>query len=179
MQYMVNHWRGCLLATEGNLNPDKCNGTIIGFYWDEDGQWHYQTNINAEITIPDSDGAVQAINNNGPSDATMVVGVAQAADSNMTEQVQKLKDDADDMGDQINKGYLPCRLVWQTLRTMVVWPLISYSMSSTTISDEELHEITKSLYFQILLSAGANQNFPAPYRHAPYVFFGLSLPPGN
>jgi hypothetical protein len=26
----------------------KCNGTMIGFYWDDNGQWHYQTDIDAE-----------------------------------------------------------------------------------------------------------------------------------
>jgi hypothetical protein len=101
--------------------------------------------------------------------------VAQAVDGNMTAQVQKLKEDADDVGDRIKKGYLPCRLVWQTLRTMV-WPSISYPLSSTTITEEESYEITKSLYFQILPSGGANQNFPTRYRHAPYAFFGLSIP---
>ena len=175
MQDMVNHWRGCLRVTGGNLNPDKCNGTMIGFYWDEDGQWHYRNDIEATITIPDSEGTMQAIEMLGPSNATTVVGVAQAVDGNMTAQVQKLKEDADDVGDRIKKGYLPRRLIWQTLRTMV-WPSISYPLSSTTITEEESYEITKSLYFQILPSGGANQNFPTPYRHAPYAFFGLSLP---
>jgi hypothetical protein len=32
LQDMVNHWRDCLRVTGGNLNPDKCNGTMIGFY---------------------------------------------------------------------------------------------------------------------------------------------------
>jgi hypothetical protein len=93
----------------------------------------------------------------------------------MIEQVRILKEDVDDVGDQINKGYLPRWLVWQTLRTMV-WPSISYPLSSTTISEEESYEITKSLSFQILPSGGANHNFPTPYRHAPYAFYGLSLP---
>jgi hypothetical protein len=105
---------------------------------------------------------MQAIESLGPSDATTVVGVIQAADGNMTDQVQKLKEDADDVGDRISKGYLPRRLVWQTLRTMV-WPSISYPLSSTTISEEESYKITKSLYFQILPSGGANRNFPTPY----------------
>jgi hypothetical protein len=51
------------------------------------------------------------IDNIGPSDATTVVGVAQAADSNMIEQVWKLKEATNGMGNQINKGYLPCQLV--------------------------------------------------------------------
>jgi hypothetical protein len=72
MQDMVNHWRGCLQVTGGNLSPDKCNGTMIGFYWDEDGQWHYRNDIEATITIPNSKGTMQAIEMLGPSNATTV-----------------------------------------------------------------------------------------------------------
>jgi hypothetical protein len=70
MQDIVNHWRGCLRVTGGNLNPDKCNGTMIGFYWDEDGQWHYRNDIEATITIPNLEGTMQAIEMLGPSNAT-------------------------------------------------------------------------------------------------------------
>lgn len=175
MQDMVDHWRGCLRVTGGNLNPEKCNCTLIGFYWDEDGQWHYRTDINATITIPDETGSRQPIELLGPSEATTVVGVIQAVDGNMLEQVQKLKDDADDIGDRINKGYLPKRLVWATIRTMV-WPSISYPLSSTTVTDDESYEITKSLYYQMLPSGGTNRSFPLVHRHAPHDLFGLALP---
>ena len=37
----------------------------------------------------------------------MVVGVVQAADGNMTKQLQVLKEVVDDIGNCINKGYLP------------------------------------------------------------------------
>jgi hypothetical protein len=30
MQAMTSHWRGCLLVTSGDLNPDKCSWTPIG-----------------------------------------------------------------------------------------------------------------------------------------------------
>jgi hypothetical protein len=36
MQAMTSHWRGCLLVTGGDLNPDKCSLTPIGFLW---GWW--------------------------------------------------------------------------------------------------------------------------------------------
>jgi len=175
MQEMVKHWRGCLRVTGGNLNPDKCNWTPIGFYWDDDGQWHYRTNINSTVLIPDETGAMQAIEQLSPSQATTVVGVVQAADGNMEEQVHILKDLADDIGRRINKGYLPRTLVWQSLRTQV-WPSIRFPLAATTISDAESELITKALYSQLLPSGGANRHFPLVYRHAPLTFFGLTLP---
>jgi hypothetical protein len=114
MQDMTTHWRGCLRVTGGNLNPEKCNWTPIGFYWDEDGQWYYRTNIVSAVLIPDETGEMQEIEKLGPSQATTVVGVVQAADGNMDEQVQVLKEAADNIGTRINKGYLPRTLVWQS-----------------------------------------------------------------
>ena len=31
MQAMTSHWRGCLLVTGGDFNPDICSWTPIGF----------------------------------------------------------------------------------------------------------------------------------------------------
>jgi hypothetical protein len=84
MQDMTNHWRGSLRVTGGDLNPDKCNWSPIGFFWDEDGQWHYQRNIISTIQIPDLVGIMQILEKLGPSQATTVIGVVQAADGNMT-----------------------------------------------------------------------------------------------
>jgi hypothetical protein len=111
LQEMISHWRGILRVTGGDLNPDKCNWTPIGFYWDDDGQWHYRTNVFPSIRIPDNTGVIQAIDKLSPSQATTAVGVVQAADGNMTEQVLVLKEVADDVGSRINKGYLPRTLV--------------------------------------------------------------------
>jgi hypothetical protein len=144
------------------LNPEKCNWTPIGFYWDEKGMWHYRTNIASLVLIPDATGAMQAIERLNPSQATTVVGVVQAADGNMDEQVQVLKEIADDIGTWINKGYLPRTLVWQSLRSQV-WPSIRFPLAATMISADESESITKALYSQLLPSGGANRHFPLVY----------------
>jgi hypothetical protein len=115
MQAMTSHWRGCLLVTGGDLNPDKCCWTPICFYWDADGQWHYHLDIGVSVRIPNSSGVIQALEHLTPSAATTVVGVVQAADGNMLDQVAALTAIADDVGNRIHHGYLPKRLIWQTL----------------------------------------------------------------
>jgi hypothetical protein len=162
MQDMTTHWRGCLQVTGRNLNPEKCNWTPISFYWDDKGRWHYRTNILSAVLIPDATGAMQAIERLKPSQATTVVGVVQAADGNMDEQVQILKEIADDIGTWINKGYFPRTLVWQSL-CMQVWQFICFPLAATMISAEESESITKVLYSQLLPSGGANRHFPLVY----------------
>jgi hypothetical protein len=115
MQAMTSHWRGCLLVTGGDLNPDKCCWTPIGFYWDADGQWHYRLDIGMSVCIPNSSGVIQALEHLTPLVATTDVGVVQAADGNMLDQVAALMAIADDVGNHIHHGYLPKHLIWQTL----------------------------------------------------------------
>jgi hypothetical protein len=45
-----------------------------------------------------------------------------------------------------------------------------------TISEDDSKSITKVLYSQLLPSGGANRHFPVVYHHAPFTFFGLTLP---
>jgi hypothetical protein len=118
MQAMTSHWRGCLLVTGGDLNPEKCCWIPIGFCWDDDGQWHYHNDVTMSICIPNSSDHLQALKRLSPSASTTVVGVVQAADGNMVDQVAVLKAIADDVGDWVNQGYLPKRLIWQTLCSM-------------------------------------------------------------
>jgi hypothetical protein len=87
-----------LRVTGGNLNPDKCNWMPIGFYWDENRQWHYWTHIASLAFIPDGNGVMQVIEKFSPSQATIVVGVVQAADGNMDKQVKVLKAITKDVG---------------------------------------------------------------------------------
>jgi hypothetical protein len=95
----------------------------IGFYWDNDGQWHYCTDIAVSICIPDSSGEMQLLQCLLPAESRMVVGMVQAADGNMADQLSALQAIADEVGEQIQKGYLPKHLIWQTLCSMV-WPSI-------------------------------------------------------
>jgi hypothetical protein len=77
----------------------------------------------------------------------------------MDEQVQVLNEVADDVGTHINNGYLSRTLVWQSLCTQV-WPSIHFPLATTMILTEELEEITKILYSQLLPSRGSKPSFP-------------------
>jgi hypothetical protein len=177
MKQMGFHWRGCLSITGSDLNLDKCCWTPISFYWDNNGQWHYCTDIAVSIHIPDYSSEMQFLQRLLPAESTMVVGMVQAVDGNMVDQVLALQAIVDEVGEWIQKGYLPKCLIWQALHSMV-WPSIQYPPPTTTISKEESEGITKKLYIHFLPSRGTNRNFPGIFRHAPYAFFGIALPQG-
>ena len=174
MQQMILCWEAGLALTGGSLGPAKCSWGPIAFCWDREGQWHYRTDIQTEIFISDDNGESTPIARLAPSEAIEVVGVWQAIDGNMKQQVAVMKKKATDLGEMIQKGYLPRNLVWQSFRTMI-WPSLRYPLAATTITEEESTEITASLYKHFLPSAGTNRNFPKAVRHAPLDFFGLDL----
>jgi hypothetical protein len=93
----------------------------------------------------------------------------------MTDQVAVLKAIADDVGDRVNQGYLPKRLTWQTLRSMVC-PSIQYPLPSTSISDEESEEITKKLYANLFLPAVPTVTSRVSSNMHPMLFLVLLFP---
>jgi hypothetical protein len=117
MQAMTSHWRGCLLVTGGELNPDKCSWTPIGFYWDTDA-WAMALLLDIFVSIciiPNSLCVLQALKWLALLASTTIVGVVQAVDGNMLDQVAALKAIADDVGNCIHNGYLPKHLILLTL----------------------------------------------------------------
>jgi hypothetical protein len=84
------------------LNPDKCSWTPIGFYWYANGQWHYHLDIFVSTCIPNSSSVLQALECLAPVVLITIVGVVQAADGNMLDQVAALKAIAHNMGNRIH-----------------------------------------------------------------------------
>lgn len=175
MQQMALCWHGGTRTTGAALGPSKCSWGIIAFGWDSSGQWHYRTNLDINLQIPDTNGTLTTIRRLEPSEAITVVGVEQALDGNMDEQAAVLEQKANELGEHIKKGYLPRNLVWQSINTMI-WPSLRYALPASSLSPEQGDAVTAKLYRAILPSAGTNRHFPEVFCHAPVDFFGLSLP---
>jgi hypothetical protein len=71
--------------------------------------------LGVSVRIPNSSRVTQALERLTPLASTTIVGVVQAADGNMLDQVAALTAIADDAGNRIHHGYLPKHLIWQTL----------------------------------------------------------------
>lgn len=104
-----------------------------------------------------------------------MVGVRQAVDGNMTEQLDVLKEKANDWGDLIKHGWIPRNYAWQGLR-QTIWPSLRYPLPATTMTRKEGAEVVGPLYHRILPSLGANRNFPKVFRHGPPELQGLDMP---
>jgi hypothetical protein len=169
-------WHGGLRASSGALKPEKCSWSLADFKWVR-GQWRYSTidETPGSIEVPDLQGTFQTITRLGASEAVKVVGVHQAMDGNMTEQITALKTKADQWGAKLKSGWLPRRLVHQGSASMI-WSSLRYPLPACTLTASQGELITKELYKNLLPKLGANRNYPGAYRHSPASLQGMDIP---
>ena len=141
---------------------DKCSWTLVEYVWDESGEWHYRTNIPADLHLPDEDGVIRTVNKLAPSDALTVMGVEQSLDGDMMAQVAVLEDKVTALGNCIKEGYLHRHLVWQSFR-MMIWPSLRYPLPATTLDEDQSELIMKQLYKRLLPAGRANRHFPTVF----------------
>jgi hypothetical protein len=176
LQQAVQAWHGGLRTSGGALKPDKGSWSIADFTWSE-GKWKYATVADApgDIVIPDLEGHLQPIPHLESWEAVKAVGVYQAMDGTMSEQIRVLKDKANMWGDKIKVSWLPRDLA-HLGKSSMIWAALKCPLPACTIMEKEGETITKELYKCLLPKLGANQNFPNVHRHAPALLQGLELP---
>jgi hypothetical protein len=141
------------------------------------GKWRYSTieEMPGSIEVPNLQGTFQTITRLSASEAVKVVGIHQAIDGNMNEQVQALKLKADLWGTKLKSGYLPRNLAHQG-STSMIWSSLRYPLPACTLTASQGDLITRELYKNLLPKLGANRNYPSVYRHAPASLQGLDIP---
>ena len=175
-QTCTNTWQGVLRASGGDLRATKCAWTLIDFIW-IDGQWRYRSvgAMPATLKAKGPNDELIEVKRLEAWDATKVVGVHQAADGDMTAQFEVISDKITDMGISIRDNWVPRRMAWQGVRTMM-WSGLSYPLPACTFSETQANRLTTDLYKLVLPTMGLVQSFPKVYRHAPKRFQGMDLP---
>jgi hypothetical protein len=102
-------------------------------------------------------------------ESVKIVGVHQAANGEMSAQMEVISEKIDDMGTKIQDNWVPRRLAWQGLRTMM-WPSLAYPLPACNyplpacnFADSEADRLTVDLYKLILPTMGMTKSFPRVY----------------
>jgi hypothetical protein len=103
------------------------------------------------------------------------MGISQDHWSALSAQMEVISKKIDDMGTKIRDNWVPRRLAWQGLRTMM-WPSLAYPLPACNFADSEADRLTVDLYKLILPTMGMTKSFPRVYRHAPKHYQGVALP---
>lgn len=173
----VNCWRGGLLASGGDLKPSKTKWCLVAYHFDTNGKFGYNTSASlpAALQVGDLEDGGFIVERVEPSTAIKAVGVYQAADGNMVEQLKDLKERANKWGHAIHAGWLPRALAWQAMRRHI-WPSLKYPLPATNFTETEGYEITQQFYQAALPSMGTCRSFPRDMLFAPLSFQGQGLP---
>jgi len=98
MQCSFMMWHGLLMATGGNLVPDKCFWYLINFKW-QNQQWKYKSNVEEPGRISVNLGnKILHLPRLKPSEAQRMLGVQLAPDGNDLAEAQHLKEVAAEWG---------------------------------------------------------------------------------
>jgi hypothetical protein len=101
-QACTDTWQGALRASGGDLKASKSAWTLIDFIW-VDGQWQYRSigAMPAKLTIKGPNDEVIEVKRLEAWESVKIVGVHQAANGEMSAQMEVISEKIDDMGTKI------------------------------------------------------------------------------
>ena len=145
MQEVVNRWEGSVQATGGALVPSKSYWYLIDFTWHK-GNWHYRSTqeMPGDIHIRNSDGARVMLTQLEPSEARETLGIMIAMDGNCIDEIQHLREKAEEFTDQLRTGFIRKNDAWYAL-TATITKTLKYPMPATTILEEEWEHIFRPI----------------------------------
>lgn len=173
----ANCWRGGLFASGGDLKPSKTSWALATYHFTTSGKFGYSSigTAPAELRIGDENNGGFLVKRMEPDQAVKAVGLYQALDGNMQQQIADLKSRADKWGDAIHAGWLPRRLAWKALNSHI-WPSLKYPLPATTFTKKEGESILRHYYQSALPAMGTCANFPRDMLFAPISFQGMGMP---
>jgi hypothetical protein len=107
-QACMDTWQGALRASGGDLKASKSAWTLIDFIW-VDGQWQYHSigAMPAKLTIKGPNDKEIEVKWLEAWEVVKIVGVHQAANGDMSAQIEVISEKIDNMGTKIRDNWVP------------------------------------------------------------------------
>ena len=165
-QQAVTSWGKLLMATGGDLNPEKCNWTLHDMVAKEDGTWDYKvckpaastvieckvlpgiklepraegtTNDidDMQMTVPQTDGSNAPIDQLQSCQAVKNLGLYAPPDGSTEPQFSALRERVDEWTNNVANSGLPTRSVWKSYQFQL-WSGMKYGIGATPAMIKEL-----------------------------------------
>jgi len=180
-QEVVNHlqlhlsiWQHGLHASGGALAPAKCSWSMLDYYWHW-CLWRISLDKPSDLLVANESGPASPITFNPPTDATVVIGLAQSLTGSMAVQYKILEDKIPQWIVALPRGKLPHGLSWRGFHSML-WPSLRYPLAATMFSPPQGTMLTHQFITGLLPFLRCAKNFPMALCHGPPTYFGLHLP---
>ena len=176
MQQALNSWEEGLRLTGGALAPDKCCWYLIDFVW-EDGCWRYATMVErlAALTALNNKGERITIKRLDVTQSQRALGVRGAPDGTFFDELEYLKEKAQEWAEQIRVGFLDRATVLQAFHTTIMRTL-HYPLSVTNFTKAQCEEITGPLMKVVLPWVGVVRTIPGALAYGCKFMGGIGFP---
>ena len=167
-QKALETWKHVLLATGGAMRSKKCAWILLDHLVNN-------SNPNATLTLCDDDGIIRNIERYNEKDPREYLGVTQTVDEGNEEQIKIINRNVLEWNENISKSKLPAALNLKALMNRIHKKIL-YPLPATTITNDQLQEISDTLYATSLPKCGIIRSFPIRFRTIPIYYFGLGMP---
>jgi hypothetical protein len=177
-QASIQNWGKLLLATGGALKPSKCLYYLISFLWRPDGTWVYnknENNISLSLRIPMSDGSSEEISHMPVNEAVKTLGSMTCPTGCNTVALNRMVSQGQEWADKVKSSYLSRRSIWFMLDHQL-WPRISYGICNNTVHWEELSNVMRKVWYQIISKGGIRNSASVQIRQLDQGFYGAGFP---
>ncbi len=106
LQQHLSVWQQGLRASGGTLAPAKCSWSMLDYHWHR-GLWRLSLEPPSALLVANESGPLSPITFHPPTEAIVVVGLAQALSSLMDMQYKLLEDKISQWQTALSHGKLP------------------------------------------------------------------------
>eukprot|EP00804_Cyclotella_cryptica_P003924 CCRYP_016117-RA/>CCRYP_016117-RA protein AED:0.75 eAED:0.75 QI:0/-1/0/1/-1/1/1/0/1178 len=176
IQKSISSWGDLLIATGGALKPPKCFYYLIGYKWDQHGNWSYQeiTDLpDFPIVVPLPDGSTAPIQQHSVATPSITLGgqTSPSGSHSLSSIVQKSLDWAHSAR---NSNLRPREFHISVHRKF--WPKIKYGLCANTSSLADLMHAMHRPYYWMTPLGGMNRSAKREIRYLDTGFYGLGFP---
>lgn len=176
IQDSITSWGELLIATGGALKPPKCFFYLVGYEWDADGNWKYQTGKHlAELTVsvPLPDGSTAPIQHHSVHTPSVTLG-GQTSPSGQ-DALSYISEKALDWAFKARNSNLKPR-DFHTSVQRKFWPKIRYGLCAITDPLDNLISAMHRPYYWMAPIGGMLRSAKREIRHLDTGFYGLGFP---
>ena len=174
-QKAIDEWEDSLLATAGELVPEKCKWFLVAQQW-KNNKWTIlkRAGSDRKLYIRDGAGTLKEIQNCEAMNGEMALGIAFSPGGSTKDEFLRLSNKVKKWAECVRTGHLNRSEAWIGLNTTIM-KTIEYSLPATTLTKKDCANIMKPVLQVGLSKAGICRNLSRDVVFASTCFQGLGI----
>eukprot|EP00804_Cyclotella_cryptica_P006975 CCRYP_007113-RA/>CCRYP_007113-RA protein AED:0.75 eAED:0.75 QI:0/-1/0/1/-1/0/1/0/1178 len=176
IQKSISSWGELLIATGGALKPPKCFYYLIGYTWDQEGNWSYQKASdfpNMTVQVPLPDGSAAPIQHYSIDTPSITLGGQTSPSGQLS--LSSIIDKSLEWAHRARNSNLRPRDFHVSVHRKF-WPKIKYGLCANTSTLNDLIAAMHRPYYWMAPIGGMIRSAKREIRYLDTGFYGLGFP---